>query len=146
MAGNFPKLQPAFTLLHITGGTIKSEPGFEPAVNAVYETGGDWIKADADGCHLRLDVRAIAKTDDGALLNTSYTGIMAVNPPIVAILTGAPNAVTTEFGSFVTANTFESGPGKYSKLENYMFVGTGRFIVNEDKSVTVEYKISRVLS
>lgn len=41
--------------------------------------------------------------------------------------------------------TFEVGSGKYKELENYTFVGNGRFIVQDGK-VSVESRISVVVS
>jgi Protein of unknown function (DUF3237) len=40
--------------------------------------------------------------------------------------------------------TFETGSEKYNELENGVFVAAGRFIVEKDKPVVVEYKVSRV--
>jgi Protein of unknown function (DUF3237) len=44
----------------------------------------------------------------------------------------------------VTHLTFETGSAKYKDLENGVFVSAGRFIVEKDKPVMVEYKVSRV--
>jgi Protein of unknown function (DUF3237) len=40
--------------------------------------------------------------------------------------------------------TFETGSEKYKELETGVFVSAGRFIVENDKPVVVEYKVSRV--
>ena len=39
---------------------------------------------------------------------------------------------------------FETGDEKLKKLEERMFVGAGRFVVDEGKPATVEYRISQV--
>ena len=47
-------------------------------------------------------------------------------------------------GGVVTHLVFETGSEKYKDLELGVFVAAGRFVVKEDKSVMVEYKVSRV--
>lgn len=44
----------------------------------------------------------------------------------------------------VTHLTFETGSEKYKELETSVYVATGRFIIEKDKPVVVEYKVSRV--
>lgn len=44
----------------------------------------------------------------------------------------------------VTHLTFETGSEKYKELETSVFVSAGHFIVEKDKPVVVEYKVSRV--
>lgn len=46
----------------MVGGTVKSQPGFEPAIDAeLHHTGYDYIRADHSGQKLSLDVRAQLK-------------------------------------------------------------------------------------
>jgi RNA polymerase I-specific transcription initiation factor RRN6 len=46
----------------MVGGTIKSEPGFKPEVDAeLFGVGYDYIRSDAVGGHMRLDVRSQLK-------------------------------------------------------------------------------------
>ena len=40
---------------------------------------------------------------------------------------------------------FETGDEKLKELETSVFVGAGRFVVEKDKPVTVEYKMSKVV-
>ena len=40
---------------------------------------------------------------------------------------------------------FETGDEKLRALETSVFVGAGRFVVQKDKPVTVEYKLSKVV-
>ena len=80
MAG-FPSTRPAFTMtvmikephlvgsisrgtpltvVPIVGGTVRSEPGFEPAFNARFQgTGNDYIHTDPTGKHMRLDAHVV---------------------------------------------------------------------------------------
>lgn len=78
----FPSLQPAFTvrvgidapmqvggqsgaqlaIVPMTSGTVKSEPGFEPKLDGeLHGVGYDYIRNDADGANMRLDVRSQVK-------------------------------------------------------------------------------------
>lgn len=41
---------------------------------------------------------------------------------------------------------FETGSEKYKALEIGVYVGAGRFVVERDKPVFVEYKVSRVVA
>ena len=45
----------------------------------------------------------------------------------------------------VTHLTFETGSEKYKALETSVFVSAGRFVVEKDKPVMVEYKVSKVI-
>jgi RNA polymerase I-specific transcription initiation factor RRN6 len=78
----FPSLQPAFTvrvdidqpmqvggqhgaqlvIVPMVSGTVKSEEGFEPRLDAQLNgVGYDYIHNDADGGNMRLDVRSQVK-------------------------------------------------------------------------------------
>ncbi|KAF1810415.1 hypothetical protein P152DRAFT_508721 [Eremomyces bilateralis CBS 781.70] len=165
---SFPKLQPAMTVLvqiaapmavgsgskgtplnviPMTSGTIKSEPGFEPALDAVLDgVGYDYIRNDGSGEHMRLDVRSQVKNSDGTLLALFYKGAVALSPGVTAILSGAADAKTTGFGdSFVTMK-FETGSPAYKSLETMLLVAQGRFVKEADGGITVEYRVSKVLA
>lgn len=54
----------------MVGGTIISEPGFTPALNAKFEgTGNDYIRNDPDGKRMRLDAHGVVRTHDDAVSN-----------------------------------------------------------------------------
>ena len=40
---------------------------------------------------------------------------------------------------------FETGDERFKNLETSVFVGAGRFVVEQGKPVTVEYKLSKVV-
>lgn len=84
----FPSLQHAFTVrlqstapydvgnvatgggLQITPivtGTIKSEPGFEPALDVEVVYGSDYVRPEPGQTHLRTNVNAVIKNKDGAV-------------------------------------------------------------------------------
>jgi len=164
---DFPKLTPAFTCslninpglpvgplstgqnlvwVEITSGSLKSEPTYGVKVNAELFSGADWIHCDPSGKINRLDVRSLFKTDDGAILNFSYVGMIGVTDEIKDVLSGNGKArQTTAWGGCVTHKFIQTGDEKYKSLEDAVFVAVGRFVVNADESVTVEYKISQVV-
>jgi len=173
----FPKLIPAFTaripikapasvgsakggLNHVPfvsvaeghGGSLVSAPGYPLKVDAQFLHGADWIRVDADGKHLRLNVNSILKQkatssnsdDDDAFLSFTYTGTITVTPEIGKILTGAPDAATTAFGDAFTHVRFESSHPSLAALEHKVYVGAGHFVIEAGQPPIVEYTISEV--
>ncbi|KZF26502.1 hypothetical protein L228DRAFT_264888 [Xylona heveae TC161] len=164
----FPTLKPAFTVtvdiappevlanvsksgaplnvVPMTAGTVKSEPGFELALDATFNgTGHDFIRQDPSGKHLRLDVRSTVTNKDGAIIALYYTGVVAITPGVAAALSGAPDAKTTDYGDSFTHFTFETGAEHLKALETSVFVGAGHFIVEPGKPLVVQYKVSQVI-
>ncbi|PYH87167.1 hypothetical protein BO82DRAFT_397089 [Aspergillus uvarum CBS 121591] len=164
----YPTLQPAFTIqvvidaplgvgsasrqnslqvVPMTGGTIKSEPGFSPALDAEFVgVGNDYIHADADGKHLRLNAHAVAKPkDDADLIYLNYTGVITLAPEVQAVFAGAAEDGSTPFGNAFTHFTFETGSTRYKDLETRVFVAQGRFNTEKGKPTVVEYRVSQVL-
>lgn len=46
----------------MTGGILKSDPSFSPGIDAEFVgTGNDYIHADPDGQHLRLNAHGVVK-------------------------------------------------------------------------------------
>ncbi|KAI9738650.1 MAG: hypothetical protein M1834_008155 [Cirrosporium novae-zelandiae] len=165
---NFPKLQPALSIkvtidppfgvgsaskgtplavVPMTGGTVKSEPGFSPVIDAEFVgTGNDYIHTDPDGRFMRLDAHGVLKNkSDGALIYLHYNGTVDNKPAVGAVLSGSLDAKTTEFGTIFNHMTFETGEGKYKELECGHFVGSGRFVYEQGKPVIVEYNMSKVV-
>jgi len=164
---DFPSLQPAFTvravidaplavggttgtplnIVPMISGTVKSEPGFEPALDAqLHGVGYDYIHNDASGETMRLDVRSQVKNQDGTLLAMYYKGAVTLTDGVKAVLSGHPDGGTTPFGDSFTIFTFETGNSAYKALENGVYVAAGHFVKEPgDKDLIVEYKVSRVL-
>ncbi|KNG86793.1 hypothetical protein ANOM_004661, partial [Aspergillus nomiae NRRL 13137] len=152
----FPTLKPAFTVrvnidaalavgsasrsnplqvVPMTGGTVKGDSGFSPALDAEFVgVGNDYIHADADGKHMRLNAHAVLKTKDDALLYLNYTGVVNLTSTEQAVFAGT----APEEPSLTT------GDERYKDLENRVFVGQGRFNIESGKPV-VEYRVSQVL-
>ncbi|OBT83547.1 hypothetical protein VE02_07788 [Pseudogymnoascus sp. 03VT05] len=165
MSDGFSTLVPAFTLkasikahpatgatsqhpggiavVDITSGSLISEPGYPIKLNASFLSGSDYIKPDASGAFFRLDVKSLLKDESGALITLNYTGQIETTEAIFKVLGGAPDAKSTGFGNISTHLTFETGSAELRLLEQKVYVGNGRFIV-EDGNLTVEYKVSQV--
>ncbi|KAL2199204.1 hypothetical protein P885DRAFT_75619 [Corynascus similis CBS 632.67] len=168
MAG-FPKLIPAFTVqvaiatpqaistsltfvpFLSAGGTIISEPSYPIQLNAAIEHGADYIKAGPDGPdgsssrHVRLDVQSLARdATTGALLRFIYRGKIATTGDAGRVLRGEEGAGTTAFGEAFSVVEFEVGSKELAVLEEKVYVGSGRFIIEPGKPTIVEYKVSEV--
>ena len=159
----------------MTGGTVKSEPGFSPAINAEFVgTGNDYIHNDPSGKHMRLNAHGVVKdSESGAMVYLNYSGVVDITPEVGAILQGHQDAKSTDFGNscewypavllpplesctvghLLTTNAedvviemrFETGSEKLKALETGTFVAAGRFIYEHGKPVVVEYKVSNVV-
>ena len=56
----------------MVGGTLKSEEGFSPAIDAEFiGTGNDYIHTDPDSKHMRLDAHGTLKSDGELSKNES---------------------------------------------------------------------------
>ncbi|KAF9879316.1 hypothetical protein CkaCkLH20_03549 [Colletotrichum karsti] len=166
---DFPKLIPAFTVrvhlgtpspigtlahgpsqLHAPflpdSGSLVSEPTYPLRVDAVFLHGSDYLRFDPDGRHARLEVSSALKDKggSGAVIRFDYTGVIDVSGPAGAVLKGLEGAATTGFGDAFTQVKFESGHETLRELQNKIYVGSGRFVLEEGKPTVVEYKISEV--
>ncbi|RSL66796.1 hypothetical protein CEP54_003563 [Fusarium duplospermum] len=198
---NFPILIPAFTaqiyidaplvinpdLLNIPFvpnlGTLVSEPGYEPPLEATFVHGSDFLRRDPDGERVRLDVSSVARDSaSGAMLRFSYNGVVGMAGDEGRVIRGDGNATTTGFGnacefcpshepcawrcplsisslrrvsvgilvnppwliSIVVQVRFETNASGLKPLQDKLYVGSGRFIVEENQPIIVEYKISEV--
>ncbi|TPX18447.1 uncharacterized protein E0L32_011632 [Thyridium curvatum] len=163
----FPKLTPAFTahvvidapspvgstkaagLVHVPFipglGTFKSEPSYALQLDGQIEHGADYITVDPNGTRARLDVNSLVRDKaTGAFVRVNYQGVIDLTSPAGKVLGGAADAKTTDFGDAFTSWQLQSGDEKLKALEDKVFVGAGRFILEQGKPVIVEYKISEV--
>lgn len=92
-------------MVGVTGGHFEGDR----LKGTVVEPGGDWVTRRADGS-LKIDVRVILKTDDGAHILVTYNGIG-----------------TVENGGLTTrcAPLFETGDERYTWLNRIQAVGLG---------------------
>lgn len=107
-------------IVPITGGTVTG-----PKVNGTVDAlGADWLTMRADGT-AQLDVRALIRTTDGAVIHTTYKGIMA----------------PTDTGRRITtAPLFETGDEKYLWLNSIQAIAVGT-----PGDGVVDYDVYRVL-
>ncbi|KAF5535068.1 hypothetical protein FNAPI_12165 [Fusarium napiforme] len=157
---NFPILIPAFTaqiaindpliitsnLLNIPfvpkAGTLVSEPGYELPLEATFIQGGDFIRRDPDGQWVKLEVTSVARDTSGSLLRFSYNGVVNMAGDEGKVIRGDTNATTTGFGNAFVQIRFETDAPGLKLLQDKLYVGSGRFVIEEDRPVIVEYKIS----
>ncbi|KDN65575.1 hypothetical protein CSUB01_03597 [Colletotrichum sublineola] len=150
-------------------GLLRSEPDYPIKVDAVFVHGADYLRGDPDGHYVRLEVSSVLKDKaTGAAIRFDYTGTIDVSGPAGTVLKGLPGAKTTDFGDacecpfsgperrqkiiawpdtdtyVVTHAKFETGHEALREIQNKVYVGSGRFVVEEGKPVVVEYKISEV--
>ncbi|KAI6373917.1 hypothetical protein MCOR25_003304 [Pyricularia grisea] len=163
----FPKLIPAFTaqvpitaptsigstrsggLVHAgfvpDAGSLKSEPGYPVQVDAVFVHGSDYIRPDPDQRHVRLEVSSLMRdAKSGGHFRFDYRGTGSTTGPAGLVLAGSPEAKTTDFGEVFTQVSFETDNADLKAMSEKVYIGSGRFILEEGKPVIVEYKISEV--
>src|SRR4051812_25167571 len=82
----------------LPSSTIKSEPGYPIPLDATFVTGGDFIKADPDGRHVRLEVQSLAKDNaTGGFIRFNYTGTVSMGGAAGKVLRDDADAATTSF-------------------------------------------------
>lgn len=83
--------------------------------------GGDWVTVDADG-HSRLDVRAVIRTTDGALIHFESRGIVRL-PRDGEQRLARGETIPWREGYMRTTPTFDTSDPKYASLSSAVFVG-----------------------
>jgi hypothetical protein len=116
----------------VTGGTFDG-PGLR---GTIVPPGADWVLIDANN-RGRIDVRLVFRTDDGANLYVTYTGVLELNDAITRALGGTGE---TQFGDnyFVTQLRIETGAPKYAHLNYAVAIGEGRMLPGR-----VQYRVYR---
>ncbi|KIV79594.1 hypothetical protein PV11_07145 [Exophiala sideris] len=132
------------TVVPLVGGTLVSEPGYPVRVDASMRgNGADYVHTDPDGGRMRLRTDMVMADDNGETIHVHYTGVVDINADMRRILGRSENARSTEYGHAFIHVTFETGSMRYKALEQGVFVGAGRFVL-EEGDLKVEYRISRV--
>lgn len=90
----------------VTGGHFEG-PKLRGTVDS---SGGDWVTVRADG-NIKLDVRVLLHTDDGADIFMRYEGVGVRRDGVLHLR---------------TAPLFETGDERYTWLNNVQAVGTGK--------------------
>ncbi|KAK4673960.1 hypothetical protein QC763_0019390 [Podospora pseudopauciseta] len=133
------------SLVETGTGTLTTAEGYDCPVDGEIVYGADWLLNEPDGEHAIPNLKLLIKTKDGAILSSEYTGTGVFSKPVLDMWAGDENAKTFPFGISSTYHTFQSGDPKYKHLQYKTFVGNGRFVVNDDRSITVESRISEVI-
>ena len=109
----------ARSIFIIAGGTFDG-PHLR---GTVHPGGGDWFVMRPDGAG-ELDVRMTLETDDGALIYLKYTGVLDVDPAVMARVFRSEDVPASEY-YFRTQPRFETGSEKYVWLNKTVCVGSG---------------------
>lgn len=124
---------------------ITSEANYPIELDSTWVHGADYFKGDPDGKYVRLEVNSLVQDKKtGGLVRFLYTGVLDMRGPCGKVLRGEDGAVTTEFGEIFTHAKFETGHPSLKEIENKVYVGSGRFVLETGKPTIVEYKLSEV--
>ena len=114
----------------VKGGRIEG-----PRIKAdILPGGGDWALVRSDGA-IQLDVRATFKTDDGALIYTTYAGLLAFAPDVGAKIFGGQDVPLNDY-YFYVAPLFQTGAAEYAWLNQVVAIGRGKAVPG-----AVEYRV-----
>lgn len=84
--------------------------------------GGDWVTSRPSGV-VRLDVRLLIKTDDGAHVYMTYNGIFVTSTEVTAALNRGEMVTDKTVPYFVVAPTFQTSSANYDWLNKVQAVG-----------------------
>ena len=114
----------------VKGGTVEG-----PRIRGkLLPGGGDWALVRSDGA-VQLDVRGTFQTDDGALIYTTYGGLIVAEPAIFGRLLQAEDVPLDEY-YFYTNPMFQTGAPQYAWLNRLIAVGRGKVVPGG-----VEYRV-----
>ncbi len=122
------------TIVYVTGGTIEG-----PKIKAtVLPGGGDWLLGRPDGTNV-MDVRAVARTDDGQIIYTYYRGYLNIRPEVLQRIYKGEKVDPSEY-YFRTTPVFETASDKYAWLNKVVMVGIGTL-----SATGVAYRVYSIL-
>jgi hypothetical protein len=106
----------------VIGGRIEGR-----VTGELLPSGADWLIIGTDGSG-RIDVRAAAKLDDGAVVYMTYNGRLNIPPDVAPKVMNRATAETVDPSAyyFRTAPTFETASQKYAFLNRIQAIGIGR--------------------
>jgi hypothetical protein len=114
----------------VTGGTFEG-PRLK---GTLLPGGGDWALMRPDGA-VQLDVRATARTDDGALIYATYSGLISGAPEVLARAMAGEDVPLSEY-YFFTNPMFQTADEKYAWLNQTLAIGRGKIVPGG-----VEYRV-----
>ena len=93
-----------------------------PNINGKFVSpGADWLRIMPSGV-LRLDVRGLIETDDGAYIYLSYNGIIKNSEESAARLNNGELMTDRDIPYFIAAPTFQTASEKYAWLNDIQTV------------------------
>jgi len=107
-------------ILHFTGGRFS---GAEFS-GEILPGGGDWVLRRRDGV-AELDIRMTLRTDDGALIYLSSSGLLEITPDDRARIECGEDVDPSRY-YFRTQQRFETGAARWQWLNRLIAVGVGR--------------------
>ena len=137
-------LKPPVVVGSVPGGTrlyyeaVSGEVSGPRLSGEVLSGGGDWALVGDDGW-TQVDVRGQTRTDDGAVLYMTYTGVIEPTPAFLsAYAGGGETAYDDQY--WRVAITVETGDDRYAWLTRSVLVGRGRLAGRQ----RVAYSVYRV--
>lgn len=106
------------TVVEVKGGNVKG-PNIK---GEIVLPGGDWIRTMPSGA-LRLDAKVMIKTDDGALIQMNYNGVVVGSKEAGEALAKGEVVTDKTFPYFITAPTFQTSSEKYGWLNKVQTIG-----------------------
>ncbi|KAF7194345.1 hypothetical protein HII31_04378 [Pseudocercospora fuligena] len=93
-----------------------------------------------------INVRINLRTPSGAGIYVHYDGMMKVDEMAYAAVMGTEKARTTRYGDHELFATpiMETGDENWKWIESAVWVAEGRFEVEEDGTVAIEYEVYKV--
>ncbi len=88
--------------------------------------GGDWALIRPDGA-LQLDVRATARTDDGALFYAAYGGLIFASPEVYQRIFRGEDVPVDQYYCYGTP-MYQTAAPQYEWLNRVVAVGKGKII------------------
>ncbi|KLU92411.1 hypothetical protein MAPG_11357 [Magnaporthiopsis poae ATCC 64411] len=148
-AGQFPcgKIHSGSTLIMVpfSGGFVKSVEGFEPKIDMEIKGGEDWFEIDGDMKAGRLKINVLASDTEGRCARFIAEGVTPITEEINALVSGDPNAKSSDWGFGVNAIRVQTGHPEYQALEGMVFAASQRFKKLESGVVAAEVHVSRVI-
>ena len=95
--------------------------------------GGDWALVRTDGV-IQLDVRATIKTDDGAMIYGTYSGLIVLTPDVGARIFSGQDVPLNDY-YFYGNPMFQTGDERYAWLNKVIALSRGRAMAG-----AVEYR------
>ncbi|OTB04502.1 hypothetical protein M426DRAFT_261761 [Hypoxylon sp. CI-4A] len=128
----------------ITNDTCGSMKFSDPDIEVqLIQPSADWFVVDSVNNVVHVVARLLAKTDEGAIYVTSKAD-MEICDATQKILSGAPDAKSTEFGdiTWFSRVAVETTDTRLKWMETGLLVGQGRCNVDE-KGLGAEYLVYR---